>query len=62
MCELCEKIETKDRYVIGDSWTCLSFEKVAENYIKSPYKAFAYGESVVSEEIFYCPICRQKVR
>lgn len=61
MCELCEKIETKEGYVIRGSWTDLSFEKVEDNYVESPYKVFAYGEGVASEEIFYCPLCGRKL-
>ena len=62
MCELCEKIETKGVYGISGDWVDLSFEKVEDNYVESPYKVFAYGDGVASKEIFYCPLCRKEVR
>lgn len=59
MCELCEKIETRDGYSIYGSWANLVFEK-EEYYAESPYKVKAYGEGVASMEIFYCPLCGKK--
>lgn len=61
MCELCEKIETEEGYVIRGSWTDLSFEKEEDCFMESPYKVFAYGEGVASKEIFYCPLCGRKL-
>ncbi len=62
MCELCEKIEKGEEYEINDSWTSLVFRKEEDSFMESPYKVFAYGEGEASKEIFYCPLCRQKVK
>lgn len=53
-----EKIKKGEEYEINGSWTSLVFRKEE----KSTYKVFAYGDGVASKEIFYCPMCRQKVR